>query len=72
MHVKRGEMLQGVPLRFSPFRSSILVAPSTQAPMITLCQKIDEFPGAFFLCLCLWYVLLGGGRTQDSPQNDSE
>ena len=58
MQVKRGEKFKGAPLRFSLFRSSILVAPSTQARMITKYPKIKEFVGAV-LCAsvcgaCCW------------------
>ena len=58
MQVKRGEKLKGAPFRFSLFRPSILVAPSTQARMITQYPKIQEFLGAVFcasVCgACCW------------------
>ena len=58
MQVKRGEKLKGAPFRFSLFRPSILVAPSTQARMITQYPTIQEFLGAVFcasVCgACCW------------------
>ena len=58
VQVKRGEKLKGAPFRFSLFRPSILVAPSTQARMITQYPKIQEFLGAVFcasVCgACCW------------------
>ena len=70
MQVKRGEKLKGAPFRFSLFRPSILVAPSTQARMITQYPKIQEFLGAVFCASVCGACCWAGAEPNLNPNKD--